>query len=347
MKTLPALGFLVSLILTTQAVAKSHQETVPESIIKAARDFIISGGDEDHADQMITSWEKRGVFYQANISPSALPDWVIDTAKAKETYYCGTGGCETQIFSADQTGQYHLVFDAQVLEYHFSPIKDQDFDRLDVDYHGVFCSGTGGTACPFSYKWTTDQSAFGLIPDLSVFPTDHYLSLPLPSPLMSVFHTNDTVDLEQLPPPLKTRLLEEQEYCKTKGGSLYEVSNTAVPIPDLNDDGLQDWAYLGLSTSCQIIVDPETDGVDFVPADPTTQGNIIWLSSVKENEPVAWTQLNAPNDRNFALHIRADKSFSLVTFEELPENKNAEYPTCDIFALANCLITPIQLMSKQ
>ena len=90
-------------------------------------------------------------------------DYLVSLADTKcstfESIFCGTGGCDLDIYVALANGAYRLVFSNRVRGYEILPGKGARTIRFDM--HGGYCGTYGAAECvkqkritdkPFAYR---------------------------------------------------------------------------------------------------------------------------------------------------------------------------------------------------
>jgi hypothetical protein len=76
----------------------------------------------------------KGFMTQRDINGDKIADYVLDYGQARcgdaETFYCGTGGCLTQVFASRDDGSHVKVLDENVRQLRFARVKARDAARL-------------------------------------------------------------------------------------------------------------------------------------------------------------------------------------------------------------------------
>ena len=67
------------------------------------------------------------------------------------SYYCGTGGCLTQVFASREDGTYGLVLDQNVRQLRFARAKGRPAMLLEL--HGSECGRAGVERCSATLYW--------------------------------------------------------------------------------------------------------------------------------------------------------------------------------------------------
>ena len=193
------------------------------------------------------------MFKQVDVNGDRLPDWQVSFEKAPNaSMFCGTGGCNIQLYVGEADGSYRLVFDSLVREYALKGPKSGRY--VDVDFHGSSCGTFGVNPCPRRYGWDAALGRFVERPDskgrtLLVFGS--------PGPV--------TTPLNAAPPEIAAQLARRDTLCRAAGGTYAIDTGDYTDVPDLNGDGRRDW-IVGTWAYCTFAGDtPET-----TPSLPTT-----------------------------------------------------------------------------
>ena len=84
-----------------------------------------------------------------DINGDGVPDYILDYGSficgESRTFFCGTGGCVTQVFASLPKGGWVKVLDENVEELSFARVKGKPAMILAV--HGNACGKTGASAC--------------------------------------------------------------------------------------------------------------------------------------------------------------------------------------------------------
>lgn len=182
-----------------------------------------------------------GAMYKAiDINRDGKPDWRVDYANAKNpSLFCGTGGCEQQIFISRPDGSYALVFERLVRQFKVSTVKGERV--LDVDFHGTICEGTGVEECNRRYAW--DEASVRFLERPNRKGDSWLVSGPAP-----VFEP----PLTATPAAVQAQVERRQELCKAAGGTYIVQDNTLNDLPDLNGDGVREWLVGSYYSGCDM-----------------------------------------------------------------------------------------------
>jgi hypothetical protein len=146
MKSLVVIALaLGTFVVAAQAQAQSQPklpQIVQETVDKVRKDC-------DEKFQLLP-----GFATVRDINDDKVPDYILDYGKARcgnmASFYCGTGGCLTQVFaSANDT--HVLVLDENVRRVRFARVKGRPAMLLDL--HGGICGRAGAEACAATLYW--------------------------------------------------------------------------------------------------------------------------------------------------------------------------------------------------
>jgi hypothetical protein len=92
---------------------------------------------------------------EKDINGDGVKDFVLDygefECEGSASYFCGTGGCLTQVFASLPNGGYVKVLDMNVREIQFR--KSGGRPAVVLDLHGSVCGKVGAAACPRTLIW--------------------------------------------------------------------------------------------------------------------------------------------------------------------------------------------------
>ncbi len=291
-----------------------------------------------------------GMIRPVKVSPGPKPDWLIDGEKAELAGLCGTGGCLTEIWSASTDGHYRRVFSDQVREHVFRWLPGHKATWLQVDYHGSLCGKAGVEACPWAYEWRKDADGRGYLGASTRFVAKtNWRAGPFPQALDPLSEDDPAL----IPPPIRALVDRNAAACKAHGRDL-SLEGLVNRLPDLNGDGIDDWAYDGDFPVCNALT-PDTDSSGEAAAafngdDPcgdlscVTQ---IWVSHRKLPGRVDWQAINIPADAAYALKFTPRGIAGIIALSDRPGVKPDAPDSCYTVTLANCVKTSISLSPKR
>jgi hypothetical protein len=90
-----------------------------------------------------------------DINGDGIDDYILDYGNAAcgnfESFWCGTGGCQTQVFASLPNGDYAKVLNIQVRQIEFKTVRKRP--AIVLDFHGSRCGGFGPDPCPMTLVW--------------------------------------------------------------------------------------------------------------------------------------------------------------------------------------------------
>lgn len=97
---------------------------------------------------------KTGFVTKKDINGDGVDDFIIDYGAFQcgnsTSYFCGSAGCETQVF-ASSSGGYVKVLDENVQGLQFKRVKGRPAMLLGL--HGTACGKRGADACGATLYW--------------------------------------------------------------------------------------------------------------------------------------------------------------------------------------------------
>lgn len=288
----------------------------------------------------------RGMIRPVKLSPGPKPDWLIDGDKADGLAgLCGTGGCQSEIWSADKDGHYHRVFSDQVRLHVFHWLPGRKATWMEVDYHGSVCGFAGVQACPWAYEWRQDENGRGyLAASFRFVGKATWRAGPLPQALDPLTEADPAL----VPAAIRAIVDRNAAACTAHGRTLAR-EGLVNRLPDLNGDGIDDWAFDGDALVCNAPVPDDDSSGEKAAAlnseDPCSYldcASRIWVSR-RGPSGVTWLPVAKAPDANYALRLTPHGVAAVVALADRPGVKPDDADACDISTLANCVKTPISL----
>ena len=212
-------GFVIS-----SADAKARQ---PAPALRGERLYVarIVGKEKSEIDDRLTPARLARAVKIVDIDRDGIPDYLVDYNEVINTHWCGTGGCNFEIWRGTKGGHPVRVWNVMVREY---TIAHRNGETLfDFDFHGGNCGTFGASACPASFAW---DGAARRMEERATPSGNSLVRLIDPIPLTGA----------DVPINVMTVSLAASAKCKTNDGT-DEVS-LPVSIPDIDGDGLRDWS---------------------------------------------------------------------------------------------------------
>jgi CHAT domain-containing protein len=232
-------------------LAKAAQQ-VPDAIYDATA-LDLNGDPADREEGQPVLVPPTYMFVPVDIDKDGRTDWQVNFYRGGGQGFCGTGGCQQQIYVANDRGGFDLVFDEQVNSIRFEP-GNQSSSLIVIDVHGSFCGGAGNSECLIALRW--DATRRLLVPTRTPTTTSSILTFdPLPRAK------------REIPAGVAEQASKMTAFCRGHGFSLGEGQETSTlrPSMDFNGDGVTDW-LVGIEAYCQ---GPEpTEGAEPIPTPP-------------------------------------------------------------------------------
>ena len=98
---------------------------------------------------------KDGFVSEKDVNGDGVTDYILDYGKfvcdGNEGYFCGSGGCLTQVFASLRNGGYTKALDENVRDLKFRRVQGRP--AMVLDLHGSACGKVGAAACPKTLLW--------------------------------------------------------------------------------------------------------------------------------------------------------------------------------------------------
>lgn len=272
----------------------------------------------------------RGMIRSISLTGGKTPDWLIDGEKSgMPVRNCGTGGCNIEIWSQQPDGHYALAYSHYTRWYKFRPIPGGKRTWMEVDFHGSACGLAGYQDCPWGFEWQDD--GFGgrfLGPSLRFIKGEIVRAGGFPQALDPLTQG----DRKRLPPGLKAIVARDQAACASKGLNLQQ-EGLAGRLPDINGDGVPDWAYDGGFSTCAFT---ETKMPEGDPCAVLTCETRLWVSR-RTGSDITWVEVEKDPHQAYALRLTAKGVVGVYRFD---------MAACDVSTLDRCALTPLSLSPK-
>lgn len=160
-----------------------------------------------------------------DIDRDGIADYMVDFEKVIHTSWCGTGGCDLELWRGSATGHPIRVWNEMVRE---RRVRNRGGEIIfDFDFHGSYCGTFGAEACLASFAW--DKSAGRMI------------ERPTPGGDTTV-RLIDPVPITRAQVPVNIVSVERGANAQCKANGIDEPDGLPVSIPDIDGDGLRDWS---------------------------------------------------------------------------------------------------------
>jgi len=227
------LAGLLALLIAAAPVAACAASAPPKAVLDA-----VTPG---YAQAMAGMWDETDpqsprpgppplkMFSPVDINGDGVKDWRVDFEYAQNpSFFCGTGGCQQQLYVSRPGGGFALVFDTNVREIKFAKARGEHI--LDIDFHGSTCGGAGVEECPRRYAW--DESAGRYVERVNKKGSGWLQG-----------GTRVLVDLPTtvFPQAVKAQQQRRAAICKAAGATYKLDELPPYDLPDINGDGVRDW----------------------------------------------------------------------------------------------------------
>ena len=345
---LMVLGLFV--IATTTAYAKATSKQMPPyEVMSAAYRLYFHDIDTEPENKpkpkrhQTDKWVKSGVLRPIYLSNPKSPDWVIDVNREPSSWLCGTGGCPLQIFVKDASGAYVKAYDTHVREWSLKASKTRK-PFLLVDFHGSNCGLSGVEACPFAFEW---QAGSGFIESARFTKTVVVRGGALPQAMDAL----KDMYAGKGPKALDDLIVRLHKLC-TQQGAVLDVDSLVSRSPDMNGDGVREWAANFEYAHCSYPPPKDPDAAPIERGDDCqflACANHLYLSSKQADGSVTWQDHNL-DLRDYGFEIRPLAKSGAQFVPILLEPKSGHGPDsddpCTYYDIKNCLIKPFTLVIK-
>ena len=219
-----ALGVFLSLALVGSAEAKSRPQA---PALTGERLYIAQmvGKERSEGRDRLTPARLARAITVIDIDHDGIDDYAVDYDAADHSSWCGTGGCDFELWRGTAHGHPVRVWNEMVREHKI--VQRNGESVFDFDFHGSNCGTFGAEACPASFAW--DAKAGRMIERPT--PTgDTTVRLIDPLPLKA----------GQVPANIRAVSLAASKKCEAGGTS--DEADLPVSIPDIDGDGVRDWS---------------------------------------------------------------------------------------------------------
>lgn len=173
----------------------------------------------------------KGFYRNVDVNGDGKKDWVLDFMQAQAQAYCGTGGCPLRVWVYEPAGQ---AWNLELAMRHFR-YKLPRKGEMSVNVHHIYCDGDASKDCRLDYIWDAATRTF------VQKPGKDGVALPI--------HAPRPVKENEPPAAVWAAQAAFSAACVIKGGKP-DVEASLVSIPDLNGDGMRDWAFDGMAAYC-------------------------------------------------------------------------------------------------
>jgi hypothetical protein len=234
----------VILALIAPAVAHAQDPKPPEGftwlVLKGLNDLHDDLEDPTNGPPIVTE-VPDGVIQPVDINHDGETDWLIDWPESVSV--CGTGGCLKSLYVSGRDG-FTRALDRQVLEFEIRKVGAET--RIEAMVHHGECptqEAEGDWDCYYAWAW--DETARALIAQ----PTRAGVAVMDGAGSPPVELTEVDGRLSQpanMPGEVAAQWVGAQVVCPADwtGSGIYVAHPTISRLPDVDGDGVPDWAVV-------------------------------------------------------------------------------------------------------
>jgi hypothetical protein len=142
-----------ALVLASALCAQAQQAALPKEVQAAIEASKKDCGEPVRlGPKFVTS---------KDVNADGTPDYILDYENFQcgqmVTFFCGSGGCLTQVFVSLPDGGYVKAWDDNVREIRFKTLKGKP--AMILDLHGSACGKVGAAPCPKTLYWNGNTFA--------------------------------------------------------------------------------------------------------------------------------------------------------------------------------------------
>lgn len=272
----------IAIILAMTAISAAAQAKPELLAAKLNREkaFIARtvGRERSEGRDRLTPARLSRAITVVDIDHDGLSDYMIDYHKVAHSSWCGTGGCDFELWRGTKEGNPRRIWNKMVREVKVSRRNGEIV--FDFDFHGSNCGTFGAAACPASFAWDPRAGRMAERPTPSGDTTVRLID-PLP------------LTRAQVPANILEVSRAANEKCRIDGMSDGEYLPTSVP--DIDGDKLRDWSLT--IALCDTPGDFELEQILFATAGdashPVRAASGVRYSLSFSSRPASVAQINA------------------------------------------------------
>lgn len=151
-----SLALFVLLTATVHAQAQKAQ-TLPPNLPKIVTDAMETNLKECEAGEK--PLYKPGFLTIRDINGDGKPDYILNydhfQCGERVSIFCGTGGCQTEIFASEEDKGYVPVWNKLARKVTFLTLNKRPAMRIEL--HGSLCGRNGGERCAMTLYWNGSE----------------------------------------------------------------------------------------------------------------------------------------------------------------------------------------------
>ena len=210
---------------------KAVRDSVAAELAKAAEDMT----DPDNPPTRDFRTPPASMFSRVDVNGDGVPDWKVDYAEAPNpSMWCGSGGCQVELWASQPGGGYAKVMDELVRSLRF--VRQDGAPAMALFFHGSTCGGAGVDPCERRYAWNEDIGWVAIPNGSNGWLHGGPVEL---NPYL----------LNERPPEVEQAIDRIVQTCPTDGSG-ERPTWIATRLPDINGDGRTDWAVGNFYSGC-------------------------------------------------------------------------------------------------
>jgi hypothetical protein len=150
------LAVVAALSLGSAAFAQK-QQTLPPNLPTIVQDAMQTHLKECEAGEK--PLYKPGFLTVRDINGDGKPDYILDydhfQCGERVSMFCGTGGCQREIFASEEEKGYVPVWNKLARKVTFLTLAKRPAMRIDI--HGTLCGRNGGERCTLTLYWNGSE----------------------------------------------------------------------------------------------------------------------------------------------------------------------------------------------
>jgi len=157
MKILFCLPALLALVTIVSAAPANQQQVLPANLPPIVKDAVDRNNKDCEADEKPVY--QRGFLTIRDINGDGKPDYILNydhfLCGDRAGMFCGTGGCQTEIFASEDEKGYVQVWDKLARKVTFLTLNKRPAMRIDI--HGTLCGRNGSERCTLTLYWNGSE----------------------------------------------------------------------------------------------------------------------------------------------------------------------------------------------
>jgi hypothetical protein len=148
---------VIAALSFTSAASAQKQQMLPPNLPKIVTDAMETNLKECEAGEK--PLYKPGFLTVRDINADGKPDYILDydhfQCGDRVSMFCGTGGCQTEIFASEEDKGYVPVWNKLARKVTFLTLNKRPAMRIDL--HGTLCGRNGSERCTLTLYWNGSE----------------------------------------------------------------------------------------------------------------------------------------------------------------------------------------------